>query len=36
MEEVKNNSQLYTTQEDIGEIKNQPSGIHYPGGYRRY
>ena len=34
MQEIKNNPQVYTTQESIEEIKNNPR-VYYPRGYRR-
>ena len=36
MQQINNNPQVYTTQEGIGEINNEASGIHYPRGYARY
>ena len=35
MEEIKNNTQVYTTQEGMEEIKKKPLGMHYPRGYGR-
>ena len=35
IEQIKSNPQVYTTQKGIKEIKNKPSGIHYPGRYKR-
>ena len=36
MQEIKINSQLYTTQEGIAEIKNNPLGIHYSRGVEKW
>ena len=35
MHKIKNNPQVYTTQEGIEDIKNSSSGKHYPRGYAK-